>query len=161
MTVTITKISGIGTKTAEILTKHGFKSVKAIAGSTVENLSSVPGFGSARARTTIKAATALLADPPSSTPKVSSSTKPERAVSKKAARVKTKPKAKTSKKSARTKSSDKEKLRNEKLKKAKQRKEKLKKEKQRKEKLRKEKLRKEKPKKAKVKAKKKQKRKKR
>jgi hypothetical protein len=151
MTVTITKISGIGTKTAEILTKHGFETVKAIAGSTVEKLSSVPGFGSARARTTIKAATALLADPPSSTPKVSSSTKPERAVSKKAARVKTKPKAKASKKAARTKSSDKEKLRKEKLKKAKQRKEKL----------RKEKLRKEKPKKAKVKAKKKQKRRKR
>ncbi|MCP4387725.1 MAG: helix-hairpin-helix domain-containing protein, partial [Gammaproteobacteria bacterium] len=62
MTVTISNISGIGPQTAEILTKHGFETVKAIAESTVEKLSSVPGFGAARARTTISAATALLAN---------------------------------------------------------------------------------------------------
>jgi hypothetical protein len=148
MNVTITEISGIGTKTAEILTKHGFKTVGAIAGSTVEKLSSVPGFGATRARTTIKAATALLTDPPSSTPKAVSSSKPKRAVSKKAARAKSSDKEKLRKEKLK-----KEKLKKKKLKKKKLKKKKLKKEKLKKEKLKKEKQRKEKLKKAKAKKK--------
>jgi len=155
MNVTITEISGIGTKTAEILTKHGFKTVTAIAGSTAEKLSSIPGFGAARARTIIKAATALLTDPPSRVPKVVSLSKPKRAVSKKAAR------AKSSDKEKLRKEKKKKKLKKKKLKKKKLKKEKLKKEKLKKEKLKKKKQLKEKLKKAKGKAKKKQKRKKR
>ena len=165
MTVTITKIPGIAAKTAEILTKHGFKTVNAIAGSSVEKLSSVPGFGAARSHAIINAANALLNHSPSSAPEIASSPKPKRAVSKKAARARSQSKTKTSKKIARTKSSDKEKLRKEKLKKEKQRKEKLRKEKLRKEKQRKEKLKKDKtgkqkPNKPKAKVKQKQKRKK-
>ena len=153
MAVTVTKISGIGPKTAAILANHGFKTVEAIAKSTVEKLSGVPGFGPSRSRTIISAASALVAGTPAKTSKTVSSpktkagskkiaragTKSKAGASKKVARDKTKPKK--GKKAAGKKSSGKEKLRKEKLKKEKLRKEKLKKEKLRKEKLKKEKLR--------------------
>lgn len=40
-----TSISGIGQHKAEVLKQHGFSSVAAIAGASVEQIQAVPGFG--------------------------------------------------------------------------------------------------------------------
>lgn len=63
MAIAITQISGIGAKTADIMAGHGFESIESIAGSTIEKISVVPGFGQVRAAAIIAAAKSLLADP--------------------------------------------------------------------------------------------------
>lgn len=61
MKTTITGISGIGPQTAKTLHEHGFNTLSAIAGATIAQLSSVPGFGTTRASRVIRAANELLA----------------------------------------------------------------------------------------------------
>jgi hypothetical protein len=61
MTSKVTNISGIGSATATILSEHKFKTVISIAQTTVEKLSAVPGFSTARASNAIDAAKQLLA----------------------------------------------------------------------------------------------------
>ena len=95
MTVAITKIPGIGVKTAEDLTGHGFKTVAAVARSSVDKLSTVPGFGPSRSRAIIEAAKALLAAPAKRSPKTAGAAK-----TKKAARPGTAVKAAAGRKSA-------------------------------------------------------------
>jgi nucleotidyltransferase/DNA polymerase involved in DNA repair len=131
----ITDIPGIGPSTAKILGERGFKTAKAIAGTTVKKLSRVPGFGALRAGTVIKAAKQLIAA----------------TATRKVDRVKSDQKKKQKQEKLRKEKLKKEKLKKEKQKKEKLRKAKLRKEKQKKEKLRKEKLKKAKPKKAKPK----------
>ncbi len=169
----ITNIPGIGDKTAEILAAHGFKTVSAIARSTVEKLSSVPGFGPSRSGVIIAAAIALLDEPARQPQPTAATAKAKKAAGGTGARAKAAAGKKMAEKKAiwtekrdqktadadsgeksrqaklKKKQQSKEKARKEKLKKEKQRKEKarkekLRKEKQRKEKARKEKLRKEK-----------------
>jgi len=60
LTTDITKISGIGPSTAEVLKQHGFSSAEDIAGAPVERVAEVPGFGPARAGRVQAAARALL-----------------------------------------------------------------------------------------------------
>jgi Mg-chelatase subunit ChlI len=67
----LTSISGIGPAAAEILKQHGFKSAEAIAKTSVEKLSAVPGFGAIRSENAIKAAIELV------TPVVESQGSPE------------------------------------------------------------------------------------
>ncbi len=55
----ITSIPGIGERTAEMLTRHGFTSVAKIAGATVETLMAVPGFGAIRAAAIIQTAAGM------------------------------------------------------------------------------------------------------
>ena len=56
----LTKISGIGTATAEALAGNGFTTIEGVAAATENQLSEVRGFGPARAATVIAAAKALL-----------------------------------------------------------------------------------------------------
>jgi len=56
----VIKIAGIGQVTSALLTKHGFKTVADIANASVESLSVVSGFASARSLQTIKKAKELL-----------------------------------------------------------------------------------------------------
>jgi hypothetical protein len=67
MKTTITGISGVGSGTAKTLHEQGYKTLSAIAGATIEQLSSVPGFGTTRASRVIRAANELLATTASST----------------------------------------------------------------------------------------------
>lgn len=165
MAVTITQISGIGLKTAEILTQHGFNDVAKIAASTVDKLSTVPGFGPARARSIIDAAGILLTGTAASPPAAAGSVKPATPVRSPTATTATGSKTGADKtrnrsaspvkkgsgsKAAGARRSDAEKLRKAKSKQEQQRKQKLEKEKKRKEKLKKEKLRQEKLKKEKL-----------
>jgi nucleotidyltransferase/DNA polymerase involved in DNA repair len=120
MTTIITDIPGIGPSTAKVLGENGFKTVEEIAGTTVEKLSKVPGFGAVRASAAIRAANGPL-----------STSRPRRATT---AISRIRP---IRKKVAPVKSDVKKK----KLISEKQKKEKQRKEKQRKEKLRKEKQR--------------------
>jgi len=60
MTTALTKVSGIGPSTAKVLTENGFESAQQLADTTILQLSKVPGFSTARASRTIKAANALL-----------------------------------------------------------------------------------------------------
>jgi hypothetical protein len=60
MTIALSEISGIGPGTAKVLMENGFKSANDIAQATVEQLIGVPGFSTARASRTIKAANELL-----------------------------------------------------------------------------------------------------
>lgn len=57
----ITDISGIGPAAAAALGEHRLGSLKALAGASVETVSEVPGFSTARAQKVIAAATELLA----------------------------------------------------------------------------------------------------
>jgi len=132
MKTTIIDVPGIGPDSEKILIENGFKTLKGLAGTTVEKLTSVPGFGIARAGKVIKAANELL---------LSSVSSSARAVSPVASRKKQVQKKATQ---ATPNKNTQEKLKKEKLKKKKLRKEKLKKEKLKKEKLKKEKLKKEK-----------------
>ena len=71
MTISLTRIPGIGTSTAKVLMEGGFKSANEIAAATIAQLIGVPGFSTARASRTIKAAGELLsasADATISTP---------------------------------------------------------------------------------------------
>ena len=55
-TTDLSKIEGIGAKTAMLLKEHGFKTVQAIANATVEDLSKIPGIGAATAEKIIESA---------------------------------------------------------------------------------------------------------
>jgi nucleotidyltransferase/DNA polymerase involved in DNA repair len=55
----LTDIPGIGESTATILAAHGIDSVKALLKGGIKGLKQVPGFGEARAATTLAAAAAL------------------------------------------------------------------------------------------------------
>ncbi len=60
MTIALNKIPGIGPSTAKGLIENGFKSANEIAQATIAQLIGVPGFSTARASRTIKAANELL-----------------------------------------------------------------------------------------------------
>jgi len=57
----ITDITGIGPAAAAALGEQGFDSLKALARASVEQVSAVPGFSTARAQKVIAAAAELLA----------------------------------------------------------------------------------------------------
>jgi len=59
----ITDISGIGPAAAAALGEQGLGSLKALARASVEQVSAVPGFSTARAQKVIAAAAELLATP--------------------------------------------------------------------------------------------------
>ena len=63
----ITDISGIGPAAAAALGEQGFGSLKALARASVEQVSAVPGFSTARAQKVIAAAAELLATPTAGT----------------------------------------------------------------------------------------------
>ncbi|MHA1953140.1 MAG: 30S ribosomal protein S4 [Candidatus Heimdallarchaeaceae archaeon] len=56
----LSQIEGIGAKTAMLLQDHGFKTAQKIAGSSVEDITKVPGIGPASAEKIIKNAKALV-----------------------------------------------------------------------------------------------------
>jgi hypothetical protein len=60
MTIALSTIPGIGPSTAKGLMENGFKSANEIAQATIAQLIGVPGFSTARASKTIKAANELL-----------------------------------------------------------------------------------------------------
>ena len=60
MTIALSGISGIGPNTAKVLMENGFKSANDIAQATIAQLIGVPGFSTARASRTIKAANELF-----------------------------------------------------------------------------------------------------
>ena len=124
----INEISGIGPSSAKILIKNGFNTIKGIAGSSVEKLSQVPGFGKIRAAKVIKAAKSLQSSPQTGGTAVNKGLQIHRQAARKKSNKKTDAKQRIEKQR-------KEKLRKEKLRKEKQRKEKLRKEKLKKEKL--------------------------
>jgi hypothetical protein len=59
----ITDIPGIGSSSAEILAKNGYRTVQQVGETTPEKLGAVPGFGLIRAARVIKLANALLTAP--------------------------------------------------------------------------------------------------
>ena len=59
MTNELTKITGIGERTAEVLAEHGYDTLVAIAGATNEALAEVPGFSLTRAEKVILEARTL------------------------------------------------------------------------------------------------------
>jgi hypothetical protein len=61
MKTVIIDVSGIGPASEKILAENGFKTLKELAGTTVEKLGNVPGFSEIRASKVIKAANELLA----------------------------------------------------------------------------------------------------
>ena len=70
----IIDITGIGPAAAAALGEHGFSSLKALARASVEQVSTVPGFSTARAQKVIVAAAELLA---STTTETATADKPE------------------------------------------------------------------------------------
>ncbi len=56
----LTSVSGIGPAAAAVLAQHGFTSAEQLAASVIEELVKVPGFGQARAATTLRAARSLV-----------------------------------------------------------------------------------------------------
>ncbi|NPD87172.1 MAG: 30S ribosomal protein S4 [Asgard group archaeon] len=56
----LSQIEGIGAKTAMLLQDHGFKTAQKIAGSSVDDITKVPGIGPATAEKMIKNAKALV-----------------------------------------------------------------------------------------------------
>jgi hypothetical protein len=56
----LTSVSGIGPAAAKVLAEHGFASAEQLAASVIEDLVKVPGFGAARAATTLRAARSLV-----------------------------------------------------------------------------------------------------
>ncbi|NNJ92259.1 MAG: helix-hairpin-helix domain-containing protein [Gammaproteobacteria bacterium] len=93
----LTSISGIGPAAAEILKQHGFKSAEAIAKTSVEKLSAVPGFGAIRAENAIQAAIELV------TPEVESQDAPEPVEKSAQEKTEKKSKSKGNKKSSKDK----------------------------------------------------------
>jgi hypothetical protein len=72
----ITDITGIGPAAAAALGEHGLSSIKELATASVEQVSAVPGFSTARAEKVIAAAAELLATPGT---QAAASDKPEKA----------------------------------------------------------------------------------
>ena len=60
MKAAITDIPGIGPVAAASLAEHGYQSLRKLAGTTIEKLTSVPGFSTARAGKVIAHAAELL-----------------------------------------------------------------------------------------------------
>lgn len=56
----LTSVSGIGPAAAKVLAEHGYTSAEQLAASVIEELVKVPGFGAARAATTLRAARSLV-----------------------------------------------------------------------------------------------------
>jgi DNA uptake protein ComE-like DNA-binding protein len=52
----VAQMEGVGEKTAQLLEENGFKTVHDILGTTVENLSSLPGIGVKKAEKLIESA---------------------------------------------------------------------------------------------------------
>ena len=73
MKTAIIDVPGIGPASEKILVENGFKTLKELAGTTVEKLANVPGFSDIRASRVIKAANELLATTLPSSPKVARS----------------------------------------------------------------------------------------
>ena len=65
MKTDIERVPGIGPHSAKVLTTSGFDSIGSLANATVEQLSTVPGFGAARAGKVIRSAAALVSASPS------------------------------------------------------------------------------------------------
>ena len=65
MKTDIERVPGIGPHSAKVLTTSGFDSIDSLANATVEQLSTVPGFGAARAGKVIRSAAALVSASPS------------------------------------------------------------------------------------------------
>lgn len=61
MSITISGIRGIGPATVDVLAEYGFKSIKDLAGASVESLSATPGFSEKRSAQVISDAKSLLA----------------------------------------------------------------------------------------------------
>ncbi|MGD8629202.1 MAG: helix-hairpin-helix domain-containing protein [Gammaproteobacteria bacterium] len=74
----IIDITGIGPAAAAALAEHGFGSVKALARASVAQVSTVPGFSSARAEKVIAAAAQLQAAPAADTPAAADTPKEDR-----------------------------------------------------------------------------------
>lgn len=60
MSSEITNIAGVGSTTAAVLSQHKFSTVASVANTTIEELTTVPGFSVARAEKIITAAKQLL-----------------------------------------------------------------------------------------------------
>lgn len=60
MATPITKVSGIGAQTAEILVENGFESAEVLAAAKEEDLLEISGFGPSKAKKFIEAAQALV-----------------------------------------------------------------------------------------------------
>ncbi len=60
MATPVSKVSGIGPHTANVLLEHGYSSAESLAKTKIVDLTRVPGFGMARARKVIAAAQALI-----------------------------------------------------------------------------------------------------
>lgn len=60
MATPITKVSGIGAQTAEILVENGFDSAEVLAAAQEEDLLKISGFGPSKAKKFIEAAQALV-----------------------------------------------------------------------------------------------------
>lgn len=60
MATPITKVSGVGAQTAEILIENGFESAEVLAAAKEEDLLKISGFGPSKAKKFIEAAQALV-----------------------------------------------------------------------------------------------------
>ena len=60
MVTPITKVSGIGAQTAEILVENGFENAEVLAAAKEEDLLKISGFGPSKAKKFIEAAQALV-----------------------------------------------------------------------------------------------------
>jgi len=60
MATPITKVSGVGDQTAEILVENGFESAEVLAAAKEEDLLKISGFGPSKAKKFIEAAQALV-----------------------------------------------------------------------------------------------------
>ncbi len=60
MVTPITKVSGVGAQTAEILVENGFESAEILAAAQEEDLLKISGFGPSKAKKFIEAAQALV-----------------------------------------------------------------------------------------------------
>ena len=157
MKTAISDVPGIGPASEKILVENGFKTLRGLAGATVEKLGNVPGFSSIRATKVIKAANELLATTGDASPGVARSKagREQKTVKKVGGVISANMQAaKLKQEKLKQEKLKQEKLKQEKLKKEKLKKEKLKKEKLKKKKLKKKKLKKEKLKKEKLKRKK-------
>ncbi|RUM39976.1 MAG: hypothetical protein DSY70_04640 [Desulfobulbus sp.] len=96
----ITLIPGIGERTAEMLTRHGFTTVAKIAGASVDSLMAVPGFGAIRAALIIETAAGMM---PEKAKKVKKTTPEKKGKKKKAAKKKKKSKKEQKKDAAKKK----------------------------------------------------------
>lgn len=60
MVTPITKVSGVGAQTAEVLVENGFENAEVLAAAKEEDLLKISGFGPSKAKKFIEAAQALV-----------------------------------------------------------------------------------------------------